>query len=210
VRMKKPFALLAFSRKALNVIWSLSLLTVLVAAGIYLFHATANAQDSDAEIEQLTKSLIELNGKEDKDENQLQQVALKRKELLVAKAKTDPSSFLSLATLVAKKGDFPVHIQADLEEMVEEEGELIVVHLDSVDNTKSRTDYKLKTSRGNEVKVYDLHFAQSSPRLLTGSRVKVKAVNVNDEIARWKGRGQHREKRARYFPCCHTCPLRIN
>jgi hypothetical protein len=32
----------------------------------------------------------------------------------------------------------------------------------------------------------------------------------NDEIAKSEGRGQHREKLARHFPCCHTCFSRIS
>src|ERR671917_1708492 len=32
----------------------------------------------------------------------------------------------------------------------------------------------------------------------------------NDEIAKSEGRGQHREKLARHFPCCYTCFSRIS
>jgi hypothetical protein len=32
----------------------------------------------------------------------------------------------------------------------------------------------------------------------------------NDEIAKSEGRGQHREKLVRHFPCCHTCFSRIS
>jgi single-stranded DNA-binding protein len=37
-----------------------------------------------------------------------------------------------------------------------------------------------------------------------------KPVCPNDEIAKSEGRGQHREKLARHFPCCHTCCSRIS
>jgi hypothetical protein len=38
----------------------------------------------------------------------------------------------------------------------------------------------------------------------------VKPEGPNDEIAKSEGRGQHREKLARHFPCCHTCFSRIS
>jgi hypothetical protein len=37
-----------------------------------------------------------------------------------------------------------------------------------------------------------------------------KTDRPNDEIAKSEGRGQHREKLVRHFPCCHTCFSRIS
>ena len=149
---------------------------ILLIGGIFLFLAfsSVEAGSREAQIDQLTSSLLDFK---DKDESQLKNLARTRKDLLVQEAINNPEGFLRAATLVGKNKDFPSSVQPDLEQEVQIEGNLLVVHFDGKDFTK--TDYKLVTKNKE---VFDLHFAQNAPSLQTGSTIKVKAIGIDSHL----------------------------
>src|SRR3989344_9132667 len=149
---------------------------ILLLGGVFLFLAfsTASADSREARIDQLTSDLENFK---DKDEKKLKELAQERKELLIEEAQNNPEGFLRATKLAKKKGDFSPSIQSDLEQEVQTEGDLLVVHVDGKDHTK--TDYKLVTK---DKKVFDLHFADNAPELQTGSKVKVKAIGIDSHL----------------------------
>lgn len=136
---------------------------VLETAKAYQFAVTPEAQAS------LLEELTQLVGE--------------RRDALVALAKADPDKFL-LATLPPGiQKQLPPSIQPLLEQEVDVEGEVTVIHRDARPeaNDKEETIYDLDTNSGNR---YHLRYGKDKAPLglTTGSRVKVHGVSVEDEL----------------------------
>lgn len=145
---------------------------------LYGFSYGAQADSTEAQIDQLTTSLINLNrNKHEGNEAELAQIASKRKALLLDAAIHNPLVFLNVTKLAGQRSNFPAPIQSDIEEVVEKEGEILVVHFDG--KNTSKTDYKLITTDAN---VLELHFAKNTPQLPTGSKIKIKAIRLDSHL----------------------------
>lgn len=161
-----------FAKK--TVFLSIVFLILIGFFSIFFIYSSAHADSREAQIDQLTSDLVIANSG---DENQLKEIARKRKDLLIEEAISNPEGFLRSTKLINKKNDFSSSIHPDLEEEIATEGELLVVHFDGKDSTK--TDYKLITQ---DKKVFDLHFAKNVTKLQTGSKVKLKAIRIDSHL----------------------------
>jgi hypothetical protein len=107
---------------------------------------------------------------------ELQSVATGRRERLAALIETNPAAAFRFAIPAGIRAGLPPVVQADVEEEVEIEGTLTVLHEDR--DGGSRYLYCLD-SGGRR---YSLHFAADQPALLTGSRVRVKGLRVGEVL----------------------------
>lgn len=160
-------------KKSIQTLLLIIILTVIIGIADRPIFAAPNA-----EIGQLTNTLLELNKATPKDSTEMLQVATKREKLLFQEAKDNPSSFAENATLLEERKDFPVNIQPYIEELVTKEGELLVIYLEN--KNKAEIDYKL-TSNVDKT-IYDLNFVKTTPDLQTGAKVSAKGILINKQL----------------------------
>lgn len=104
--------------------------------------------------------------------------ASKRFELLLALMNDDPAAVLAATLPLAVRASLPSSIAAYVEQDAVVEGTLEILHEDWDDG--GRYHYYLHSAAGRQ----SLHFARSAPdQLLTGARVRVKGVQLNDKLA---------------------------
>ncbi len=153
--------------------------------GLLLLAATAAAQTSPSAAA-LTESLAALGlkhglaGPADRPQlsSQLLRVALQREQLLSALMETDPAEVLRLAVPAGLRAGLPPQVQAHVEQEVQIEGTLEVLHEDYADG-RSRYVYALETAGGR----ITLHSAADAPALQTGARVRVRGVQLGRAMA---------------------------
>lgn len=109
---------------------------------------------------------------------QLVNVALQRHELLAALMESDPARVLKVAVPGSLRASLPTQVQGYVEEEVQLEGDLEVIHEDRFDGS-SRYLYWLNTATGR----VSLHFTGEAPSLLTGTRVRVQGVLLDQAMA---------------------------
>jgi uncharacterized repeat protein (TIGR01451 family) len=108
---------------------------------------------------------------------ELSNLASTRWQLLEQLMESDPAEVLRLALPEEIRAGLPPHIQGGLEQRVDIEGELEVLYEDWSDGSR------LRYSLDSGVERLRLHFT-SDPQtnLLTGSRVRVRGVRVDDAV----------------------------
>jgi hypothetical protein len=112
----------------------------------------------------------------------LLRIAATRYQLLAAIIDRDPGAVLRVAVPAGFRAGLPPAVHADVEEEVDLDGVLEVLHEDHP--TESRYLYFLEASGAR----FSLHFAADPPtHLLTGSRVRVQGVRVNGTLALGSG-----------------------
>jgi hypothetical protein len=105
-------------------------------------------------------------------------IAAARQQLLSSLIETHPEEVLRAAIPPSVRATLPTAVQQYVEEEVEHEGKLVVMYEDREDGN-NRLHYSLKD--GEEQ--LSLHFAVKQPkRLLTGSQVRVKGVQINKAL----------------------------
>lgn len=104
-------------------------------------------------------------------EEKLITLAEYRKELLLDMMEIDPAAALRLSLPMGLQGNLPPSVQGVLEQKIEVEGELEVLHEDYEDPSLNRNIYYLKTPSGKRI---SLHFSATPPALLTGSKARIK------------------------------------
>jgi len=105
-------------------------------------------------------------------------VATERQQLLAALAENDPGEVVRVALPADIRASLPPVVQAVVEEELEIEGKLEILHEDR--DVGSRYLYVLQTTRGRFV----LHFAADpSTHLETGARVRVTGMRVEQTLA---------------------------
>lgn len=146
-----------------------------------------NARSGSAELaEELTRELLQgrtahLKASPRAQDSRLEAVeaiAAERRELLVLLVDSDPGQVLRLALPGGVRAAFPASVQKKLEREVSEEGVLTVIHVDMPGEGIDRFLYTLKTTKGERT----LHFAGAPTTLLTGSRIRVKGIALDDDI----------------------------
>jgi hypothetical protein len=171
----------------------LILLATAVAVGVSAAHAGTPgvpARGQHPQAEQLTQSLVALNAQyhlaDPAARGQLHAnllgVAQTRHQLLLSLVEQDPAVVLRVALPPGLRQSLPPAVQALVEEEVELEGDLEVLHEDWA--AGSRYVYVLDVG-GRRLA---LHFAADPPHdLLTGTRVRVKGVQVGEALALQSG-----------------------
>jgi hypothetical protein len=103
--------------------------------------------------------------------------AEQRRQLLAELVKTHPAEVLRVAIPANKRAGLPAELLPLLEEQVEIEGELEVVHVDDFENpSQSRIEYALKTAFGER---FALHEAtKSAKELQSGQQVRLNGLLV--------------------------------
>jgi len=130
-----------------------------------------------AEGEDLTQSLVRLDAERRRGGARVAALALEmrdtaaeRADLLAGLIADHPAEVLRLALPARLRARMPAEVQALLEERVEIEGELEVLHIDMPDPAQSRFAYFLTTELGER---FSLHFAKGAPKFLTGAKISV-------------------------------------
>ena len=104
--------------------------------------------------------------------------ARERQAHLLALAADDPAEVLRVAVPAAVRGRLPGEVRELVEEAVEAEGELEVIHVDHVDSADDFYVHTLATAKGR----YTLHFADVTPDAATGAHAKVRGVRLGESI----------------------------
>ena len=116
--------------------------------------------------------------------NELIETAASRQELLLSIIEENPAEVIRLAVPAGTRAALPPAVQAYIEQEVDIEGMLEVMYEDHDDH--SRLLYYLETA-GERL---SLHFADNRPEhLLTGARVRVKGIQVDNTLALAGGGG---------------------
>jgi hypothetical protein len=157
-------------------------------------HATGGLGGPPASAAQgLTEALVRLNtqyqladgGNQGRLLGQLLQVAAARRQLLEALVESDPGEVLRVALPPTIAASLPGPVQRYVEEEVEVEGTLEVLHEDR-DDGRDRYLHFLDTPAGERLA---LHFAGEAPELPTGTGVRVRGVRVGGTLAAPGGNG---------------------
>lgn len=144
------------------------------------------AAQSSATLHSLTGNLIDLIGQHGKAADhlkpavlaRLQNVAAQRHQQLAALMESDPGAVLQAALPGVLRQSAPASVRNFIEEQIELEGELEVLHDDR--NQGSRFVYNLKAYGVD----YSLKFKKNAPeQYATGARVRVRGVRVNTTLA---------------------------
>lgn len=112
---------------------------------------------------------------------ELTTLASQRKDLLLQKIKTNPEFFLSHTLPKNVRDQLPQDLKDKglIEQDVEIQGPITIWHFDDFENKKSRTEYKVKSAEGE----YNLHFTNSPPELSSGSKILIKGMALDFEVA---------------------------
>ena len=140
---------------------------------------------SSSSAESLTASLHGLNARHRLAQpaeqaealDQLLTVAATRHQLLAALIEDNPGEVLRVAVPAGARAALPPAVQPYIEEEVEVDGVLEVLHEDRAKGSRYLYFLKVKKER------FSLHFAADPPALQTGSRVRVRGVRVNLALA---------------------------
>jgi hypothetical protein len=117
--------------------------------------------------------------------NELIETAASRQELLLSIIEENPAEVIRLAVPASTRAALPPAVQTYIEQEVDIEGMLAVIDEDH--EQYSRLLYYLET----EGEQLSLHFADHGPEhLLTGSRIRVKGIKVNNMLALAGGSGK--------------------
>ncbi|MCI0409003.1 MAG: M12 family metallo-peptidase, partial [Acidobacteria bacterium] len=104
-------------------------------------------------------------------------VAARRHQLLSAIIQDDPGAVLRAAVSAEFRAGLPPEVQTFVEEEVDLEGELEVLHEDREDGSRYLHFLKVNEER------FSLHFAAHPPTLQTGARVRVRGIRVERALA---------------------------
>jgi Gametolysin peptidase M11/NPCBM-associated, NEW3 domain of alpha-galactosidase len=170
-------------------LWVLGLLLWATAGLAQAHQAPAPASRPHPLAENLTQELVALSTRHQlagpAEQAQLLRdlltVASERQEILAALIEDDPGEVLRLALPADLRAGLPAAVQALIEEEMEVEGELEVLHEDRA--VGSRYLYFLRAA-GQRL---SLHFAAEPPDAVTGARVRVSGIRVDQTLALGSG-----------------------
>ena len=165
-------------------------LAVIVGLWLLAFSGVSFAEggaslSAETEAGQITHDIISLHSKYKKSDparragtlSELKTAAAGRREVLEKLLKQDTKAFLRHVVPSNFRAALPAAVREDVEEQIEEEGTLEVLHEDRDDG--SRYHYFLKSARGK----LSLHFAKHPPGLHTGVKVRVKGIRLGQVLA---------------------------
>jgi Gametolysin peptidase M11 len=173
-------ALILFARGRLRVVAFVMVLILSTATCDIL-----SAQPADPP-EPLTDALIRLHGEHTRAAEwqqspilmKMQNVARSRRQILLARMRSNPGAALQAALPEAVSRRFPAPVRELIEEEAELEGDLEIIHEDRP--RQSRFHYTLRSLGAD----YSLHFRKNPPaHLRTGARVRVRGIKLADAVA---------------------------
>jgi hypothetical protein len=112
--------------------------------------------------------------------DELLAIAAERREVLLALIESNPGEALRLALPEALSAGMPGEVQEYVEHWAEWEGALQVLYEDYEDPRQSRHLHFLETGAGERL---SLHFAGGARGFLTGARVWVRGVSIDNAVA---------------------------
>ena len=115
--------------------------------------------------------------------SQLLAIARSRHDQLAALVQTDAAETLRVVLPASLRANFPDEAAQYLEHDVQYDGELTVYHVDHVNPTANHYIYNLKTTRGPLPLALSLRFADDEPPLVTGTKVRVTGVQIDNTLA---------------------------
>lgn len=112
---------------------------------------------------------------------EMTQFSTDRRKSMLALMKEDPSKANELALSQDEKASLPKDIHSLVEESIETEGTLEVLHIDDFDEPdKSTFQFFLNAKDG---KRYNLHLSSVSKGLVSGTKVSLKGIALEENIA---------------------------
>lgn len=185
--LQRKLSALSFRRR-LPLPWAIARLALLAAVYAILGTIPAAAQTAQAgpALPTLTANVIDLIGQHGKAADhlkpavlaRLQNVAAQRHQQLAALMESDPGAVLQVALPGVLRQSAPASVRNFIEEQMELDGELEVLHDDRIQGTKFI--YNLKAFGID----YSLKFKKNAPtQYSTGARVRVRGVRVNTTLA---------------------------
>jgi hypothetical protein len=156
--------------------------------GVLAFGGVASGQsrsDQRARSEDLTQALVSLNasyqragpGARPALVAQMLAAAAERRRLLASMLESDPGHVLRVALTPELRASLPTAVRTDVEQHVEIEGTLEVLQEDYANGARLR---HFLDSGGTRL---SLHFATNPPGHLTGDRVRVRGVLLDNMLA---------------------------
>lgn len=135
-------------------------------------------KEDEKEVKQKKKELIEFDAKID------EAVEIKglidRKEQLLELIETDPDAALEFPETSNLKSGLKNSLQANIEQRGEFEGEIEVLHVDYFEEEKSEFIFFLRDKNN---KRYQLYSSKKIPVMLSGTKVRVKGLVLEDKMA---------------------------
>jgi hypothetical protein len=141
--------------------------------------------DQRARSEDLTQALVSLNARYQRAGPggrpavlaQMLATAAERRRLLASMFESDPGHVLRVALTSELRASLPAAVRTDVEQHVELEGTLEVLQEDDANGARLR---HFLDSGGTRL---ELHFATNPPGHLTGDRVRVRGVRLDNMLA---------------------------
>jgi len=172
--------------------------TILVAFAALAFAAGVAAHPGEVEVakvsaaargvaEDLTFALLDANssytaadpGDRGLRLGELIKAARDRHDALAALINSDPEEVLKVALPASVRASFPGEAAPFLEQDAQEDGTLEVYHVDSVHPADNHYLYVLNTTKGK----LSLNFAGKQPAFLTGAKVRVTGLKIDNALA---------------------------
>lgn len=202
----KKFLIPFYKSKLLLLIPIVLVLLAAMSTYIYLYYSPNKQissifpveQDDEekrkTETDELTNKLLEINDHvinnepTQKSVDNMIDIATKRKQRLLEELKQNPQGFLDQAILAQQRSKFPKEIQSLLEKEVDINGRLSVSHTDNFKNETTTSNvnkfnYHLEVLTDKHVIAYSLYFATNKPNLSSGSRIGVRGIELDQNIA---------------------------
>jgi hypothetical protein len=154
------------------------LVALLLALGAAPVSAQTAGSRSPAALaaESLTQNLLGLSS-QNASLPALRNAATARRQHLLGLMDSDPATVLRVAIPASIRAGLPASIQSDVEAEVTLDGVLQVFHEDYAKTSRYRHFLQTTTER------LSLHFAKEAPKLLTGTRVRVRGVRLGQDLA---------------------------
>ena len=151
----------------------------------------ASQQDKSKNIAQLTGQVLraakqyDAAPEEQKETSKQKLIDLlqERKALMISEAANNPHSFLLNALPSGVTKQLPAFAQEFLEREIDLDGTMAVVHVDAAEGgAGEETRYDLEVSTTAGPKRYHVRFDGEAPSVVTGSKVKVRGVVLEEEL----------------------------
>ncbi|TMK46641.1 MAG: peptidase M11, partial [Actinobacteria bacterium] len=156
---------------------AVTMMALLLALGVTPVWAQAGSRPAAApSVESLTQSLVGLAHQQAPLQT-LRNAATARRQRLLGLIESDPAAVLRVAIPAAVRASLPAAIQPDVEEEVTLDGEMQVFHEDYAKSSRYRHFLQTATER------LSLHFAGEAPKLLSGTRVRLRGVRLGQALA---------------------------
>ena len=111
---------------------------------------------------------------------EIKEAAELRKGVMLALIREDPKQANALALSETERAGLPEEVQDMLEEQIETEGLLEILHIDYFDEGRSDNIFFLQATDG---KRYELHLPSVTQPFVSNTKVKVKGVELDQNVA---------------------------